>query len=267
MNSKLIAVVVAAALACAATTIVACSDDTNSAGDAGDGGSDARALPSDAGADAALPCPLERKAEIRGRVTILDGSKTPPPAAGARVCIHGRADLPCVESLADGTYEHTCVPEGDVGILFSKDGVGRMLALRVMTAGIAQELEGKLATTDENKKLFAPVGVTYPRPGRGLVTLNETHDMGYAFTVTPLAAGVDGPFYSADGEKIDRTADAGVGLGYVFMAAPIGELQIGMAAADGGTCQQVLGGWGSKDGKITVPVLEDTETFVFVRCP
>lgn len=257
--------------------MAACSSNASPGGSPStDAGIDRPAVTSDAG-DASMACPLDpsRTSLVRGRVTILDGSKEPPPAPGAKVCILDHPELPCATALADGTYEHTCVPEGDIGILFTKEGVGRTVWLRVMTAGIAQEVDGKIATREENQKLFAAVSVTYPRVGYGMVTINDTQDSaGGGVFVTPVGSGTDGPFYSSDGEKIDGKVGPSAGLGIAFIVAPTGKLEIQLTApstdggADGGSslCGQVQRGWGSNGRTITVPVLEDTETDVNVRC-
>lgn len=261
----------------ALASVAACSSNTSPGGTSStDAGSESSIVTTDVG-DAGIACPLDpsRTSIVRGRVTILDGSKEPPPAPGATVCILDHPELPCAVALADGTYEHTCVPEGDVGILFTKEGVGRTLWLRVMTAGIAQEVLGKIATKAENQKLFAAVNVTYPRAGHGMITINDTQDSaGGGIHVTPVGSG-DGPYYSSDGEKIDGNVGPSAGIGIAFIVAPTGKLEIQLtapSAADGGTdagsslCGQVQRGWGSNGHTITVPVLEDTETDVNVRC-
>lgn len=246
--------------------LAACSDDAPRAS-AADAGVDAAVAAVDASAEASS-CPLERRAELRGRVTILDGSKDPPPAAGARVCVHGRPDLPCASALADGTFEHTCMPEGDAAVLFEQAGIGRTLWLRVFTSGLGQTIDAKIATTEENRKLFAPAGVTYPRAGHGMITVNDSQDSaGGGIRIEPHGAGVEGPFLSGNGETIDADGGLTHGGGVAFLVAPVGEQVIGLSDPDGGACGQVSGGWGTGGGTITVPVLEDTETNMLVRCP
>jgi hypothetical protein len=80
---------------------------------------------------------------------------------------------------------------------------------------------------------------------------------------------VAGPFYSAHGTAIESGAGATTGEGVVFLIAPAGNLKIEMKSPnpDGGACIQTLGGWGSGDGTITVPVFENTETSALIRCP
>jgi hypothetical protein len=263
---------VTGAFALLATAAIACGGDDSAMREPADGGASANgdASPNDAGAsDAAPPCPLPdaRKSELRGRVTILDGSDQPPPAAGARVCIHGHPDLPCVDALGDGTYEHNCVPTGDVAILFSHDA-GRVLWLRVLVPGIPQALDTPIGTRAENVKLFAPAGVAYPQPAMGIVTLNDSLDSAKGGITFSAPAGSIGPFYSSDGSKITNDAGPSTGGGWAFVLVPAGDARFGLAGADPATiCGQVSGGWGSGDGGITVPVLEDVETRVLVTCP
>jgi hypothetical protein len=251
--------------------VVACSDSTAAGSSLADAGrpSEASVAERAAAVDASAACPLEpsRSSAIRGRVRIIDGSREPPPASGARVCIHGRPDIPCVQALADGTYEHTCVPDGDVPILFSKEGVGSTLWLRVITAGLAQLVDTPIATGAENTKVFASIGLTYPRPGHGILTVNDARDSaGGGITFTALGRGADGPYYSSNGETIDRDAGPSTGLGLALFLAPAGNVQLRLDAPDGGACGQTLGGWGSDGRTITVPVLDQTETLVLVRC-
>jgi hypothetical protein len=258
---------VATAMAAGACVAIACGSDRDDRPANGnlDAGSDG---PEAAATDAAMACPLSdrERGEVRGVVTILDGSKTPPPAPGARVCVHGRPDLPCVDALADGTYEHTCMPVGDVAILFSHEA-GRTLWLRVLLPGFPQLLDAPIANRAENVKLFSAVGIAYPQPGMGIVTLNDalnTTTGGFTVSVPP---GILGPWYSSNGTTITHDAGPTSGEGFVFALAPAGDLTIGLVGADGGACQQVSGGWGSGDGGITVPVLDDAETLVLVSCP
>jgi hypothetical protein len=218
--------------------------------------------PPDAGAPDTSPrCGLERAGTISGKVISTPGK----PNAGVQVCVYQRPDLPCVTTAEDGTYEHTCLPEGDTAVLFSKEGHASTLWLRVVTAGIGQHLDTYVLPDSENTKLFGTVGVTYPRAGHGMVTLNDLSDTGQ-ITVTAEGAATDGPFYSRDAVTIDRDAGATVGNGIVFLVAPVGSLKLRMTTPDAKKCQQVLGGWGSVDNTITVPVVENTETSVFINC-
>jgi hypothetical protein len=265
-------VVITSALACVLGALTACGDDEGAGVPppslAPDGGADAVATPPDGAPDSGPSCPVARPGQARGFVTMLDGSDPPPPVPGARICVHDRPDLPCVSSAEDGSYEHSCLPEGDVGILFSKDEVGRTLWLRVITPGIPQQVEGKIVTQAENVRFFGDVGVAYPRSGHGIVTLLDSDRSAKGgMYVEPLEQGVEGPFYSSDGVNLDRDAGPTAGFGLAVMLAPAGSLDVALTHVDGGGCQQVLGGWGSDAGKITVPVLEDTETLVLVRCP
>lgn len=241
---------------------------TPSNGDSGppstDGGTDSAPAPS---------CTLERVSTASGKVLDLG---TPAPFAGVpdvKVCLFNHPELPCVMTGPDGTYEHTCVPEGDVSMLFSKTGFAQTLWLRVFLAGVGQNFQVALVPDAVNKKLFETAGETYPRPGYGLVTLNDQLDTS-GITVAPLSPGASGPFYSAHGIDIDRDAGGTIGEGLVFMIAPVGSLTFQMTApalSDGGTsssmCQQALGGWGAANGKMTVPVLENTETSLNILCP
>lgn len=242
---------------------VGCKDDTapaSVAADSGEGGTADAVAQNDSGAPA---CPLPRAAILRGKVSHLaDNDKDLVPAVDVRICVHGRDDLPCVVTAKDGTYEHLCLPEGEVEITYSKPGYPSVMWLRVLTAGLGDPADALLPTDAQNAKLL---GSAYPRAGRGLVTMNDTRDTD-GITIAPVGATVDGPFYSDDGLSIDRDAGATFGQGLAFVVAPVGNLTLRLTHPDAGPCQQALGGWSSGPGTITVPVLENTETSFFIRC-
>jgi hypothetical protein len=258
-------VALAAGVDAAAAT--ACTDDARetspSNGPLADAAVPDGASPGDAGA--AAECKLERAALVTGKVYHLDDKGKLVAAPNVRVCIHSRADLPCVTTDAEGTYEHQCVPEGDTAISFTKPGYASTLWLRVITAGFGQTFEALVVRDADNSALFSAAGATYPKSGYGLVTMNDTQDTD-GIVVEPLDAATEGPLYSASGTKIDRDAGGSLGDGIIFTIAPVGTLKLRLRGPDGGACQQELGGWSSVDSTITVPVLEDTETSVLVRC-
>lgn len=242
---------------------VGCEDDAAPANVPADGGAGG-AADAPAQSDAVAPaCPLARAALLRGKVSHLADNDTDlVPAADVRICVHRRDDLPCVVTAKDGTYEHLCLPEGEVGIAYSKPGYPSVLWLRVLSAGLGEPADALLPTDAQNVKLF---GSAYPRAGRGLVTMNDTRDTD-GITIAPVGATIDGPFYSGDGLSIDRDAGATFSQGLAFVVAPVGNLTLRLTHPEAGPCQQALGGWSSGPGTITVPVLENTETALFIRC-
>jgi hypothetical protein len=246
-------------------TMTACSDDpaTASPTPVPTTGADAAVdSPNDA---APTGCPLQAASLVNGKVHHLGATGELVDAADVRVCIHERPDIPCVTTANDGTFEHTCVPEGDTALLFSKSGFASTLWLRVITPGIGQTMEALVLKDSENAALFAATGVTYPRSGYGLVTMNDLRDTD-GVVVTPEGTGTDGPFYSSNGTAIDRDAGSSTGDGLVFTVAPVGKLKLRITGPDGGACQQAFGGWQSTDSTVTVPVLENTETSLFIAC-
>ena len=114
--------------------VVACSDDPapGTAPSTTPPASDA-APDSMTGDAAPVGCPLQTPSLVNGTVHHLGPSNGLVDAAGVRVCIHQRPDIPCVTTAADGTFEQSCVPEGDTAIAFSKDGYASTLWLRVVT--------------------------------------------------------------------------------------------------------------------------------------
>jgi hypothetical protein len=149
-------------------------------------------------------------------------------------------------------------------------GDGRaLLWLRVIRpAGASQTLDATLFTDALNQQFFGDLGVTYPRAGFGLLTLNDSDDVG-GVVITPQtpSSGYDGPFYSKDGVEVDRDAGATYGSGIVNVVLPAGSAVIQVKTSGGAPCRQLSGGWGSNDaGTITVPILENTETSVFFTC-
>jgi hypothetical protein len=199
-------------------------------------------------------------------VAHLEAGNGNTPSAGVSVCVYGRVDLPCVLTDEDGTYEHLCIPEGDVGILFSKEGFASTLSLRVFVASIGQTVSGFIVNDADNARVFQAAGATYPRPGYGLVTVNDSRDRD-GMVATAVGTGVDGPFYSPDGATIVSNGTGTTGQGLVFFLAPVGSLKIELHGPSAGACQEDLGGWASVDSTITLPVAENTETTVLVRCP
>jgi hypothetical protein len=229
--------------------------------------------PADAGPVAldatATSCPLDAssRARFHGTMKHLDGSASPPPLAGVKVCIHGRDDIPCVTTGADGAYDQTCTPTGDVLLRYSLAGFASVLWARTTKAGDDRELSTFLVRDADNQALFSPANVIYPRSGHGMVTVNDATDID-GIQITPVTSAVDGPFYSADAITLALTATGTVGEGYAFFVAPVGDIEIEITAPGGAKCSHHAGGWsGSQAGRVKVPVLENTETSLIVHCP
>lgn len=263
-------------VALVAVVFVACSDDAGDAppssavSDAGTG-SDA---PSDAGTEASSStdakvalCSLSsnERSTLHGVVRHLQ-SGTSPPLAGVAVCVDGRTDIACATTASDGSYVHDCVPVGDSLIRFALVGYAPTTWARFSLAFDDNELGAFLLRDEDNAALFGDAGVTYPRVGYGLVGLNDVTDID-GITMAAVSSGMDGPYYSADGMSLDPAATGTVGDGVVFFVAPVGKAEIRITSPNGGACGQLGGGWGgATPNTIAVPVFENGETDLFVRC-
>jgi hypothetical protein len=262
-----------------AIAILGCSSNENAspptspATDAGvmptaDAGLEGAAADASDGASPAT-CTLSAGERSRSYGTIrhLDGTASPPPLPGVRVCIHGRTDVPCVTTGPDGTYDQTCVPVGDVLIHFSLAGYAPTVWARVSLATDENELSTFLLRDADNQAMFATANVTYPRAGHGMVTITDktTAD---GTTMAAVSANLEGPFYSADAVTIDTNASGTAGARVAFFVAPVGDVEIAITSNGGTPCRQLGLGWGgSTPGTVKVPVLEGTETSLFVICP
>jgi len=186
-----------------------------------------------------------------------------PRLAGTEVCNADRPDLPCVTTDDQGQYELACFGTGDVLLSFSHPGFVRSMWLRV-AIGVPEHLDATLLTVQQNADFYAPVGAVFPHPGFGTVAINDTtHLDGIAFSAT----GASGPFYSADGIRLDPAATGTIGDGVVFFIAPVGTLEIEIAPPNAAaSCGEVYGGFLSTGHGFTVPVFEATEAGVYVKC-
>jgi hypothetical protein len=234
--------------------------------------------PIDAG-DAGSPAPDATVAEptcilgenerwgLHGVLRYLDGSASPPALAGARVCAHGRSDLPCTTTDADGKYDHACLPAGEVLVHFSLAGYAPLLWLRTSAAGERHQLDTFLVRDADDQKLFVTANVTYPRAGYGMITVNDK-TVADGTKIAAVTANVEGPFYSGDGTSIDPNATGTFGQRVTFFVAPVGDVELTITSVGGNACVQLADAFhGTTPGTVKVPVLEGTESALFVVCP